>query len=77
VIPPGGFGRLKKVHFSENALKALSRGLFLAEKGLQAVFRPKIRTWTSMPLKGHIVATFRGPFTDCSLPHWTLDIVLD
>jgi hypothetical protein len=45
-----------------------SQGEILAENGIFALFRPKIRTWTTMPLKGHIIATFRGLLSDCSLP---------
>jgi hypothetical protein len=26
----------------------------------------KIRTWVTMPLKGYIIATFRGLLSDCS-----------
>jgi len=44
-----------------------SQGEILAENGIFALFRPKIRTWTTMPLKGHIIATFRGLLSDCSL----------
>jgi hypothetical protein len=36
------------------------------ENGIFALFRPKIRTWGMMPLKGHIIATFRGLLTDIS-----------
>jgi hypothetical protein len=39
-----------------------------AEKGIYALFRLKIRTWASMPLKGHIIAGFRLLTRDCSLP---------
>jgi hypothetical protein len=38
-----------------------------AENGIFALFSTKIRTWTMMPLKGDIIATFRGLLTDCSL----------
>jgi hypothetical protein len=40
----------------------------LAEKGKKGIFSLKIRTWTTMPLKVGIIATFRGFLSDCSLP---------
>jgi hypothetical protein len=30
------------------------------------IFSPKIRTWTSMPLKRHIIGTFKKLVTDTS-----------
>jgi len=39
-----------------------------AENGIFALFSLKIRTWTTMPLKVGIIATFRGLLSDCSLP---------
>jgi hypothetical protein len=41
-------------------------GKFPAEKGKKGLFRLKIRTWTTMPLKRHIIATFRGLLSDFS-----------
>jgi hypothetical protein len=41
--------------------------LVRAENGIFALSRLKIRTWTTMPLKGHIIATFKGLLSDCSL----------
>jgi hypothetical protein len=38
-----------------------------AENGKKGISRPKIRTWTTMPLKVGIIATFRGLLTSCSL----------
>jgi hypothetical protein len=39
---------------------------------LKVAFLPfsdqNIRTWPTMPLKGHIIATFRRVLSDCSLP---------
>jgi hypothetical protein len=52
---------------AENDKKAVSRGIFRAEKGIFALFRLKIRTWRTMPLKVGIIATFRGLLTDWSL----------
>jgi hypothetical protein len=40
----------------------------MEEKGIFALFRLKIRTWTTMPLKVGIIATFRGLLSDCSFP---------
>jgi len=38
-----------------------------AEKGKKGISKPKIRTWTTMPLKVGIIATFRGLLSDWSL----------
>ena len=44
------------------------QGEILAEKGKKGIFRTKIRTWTTMPLKVGIIATFRGLLSDASPP---------
>jgi hypothetical protein len=38
----------------------------LAEKGKKGIFRAKIRTWTPIPLKVGIIATFKRLLSDCS-----------
>jgi hypothetical protein len=52
------YRKWQKGHFQDN---------LLAENALFALFSTKIRTWTLMPLKGHIIATFRGLLSDSSL----------
>jgi hypothetical protein len=42
-------------------------GEISAENVFFAIFRQKIQTWTTMPLKGHIIATFKGLLSDKSL----------
>jgi hypothetical protein len=49
---------------TENSKKGISRRENLAEKGIFALFRLEIRTWTTMPLKVGIIATFRGLLSD-------------
>jgi hypothetical protein len=39
---------------------------FQAKNGIFALFSPKIRTWTTMPLKVGFIPGFRGLLTDCS-----------
>jgi hypothetical protein len=51
---------------NENGKNALFRGNFQVEKGIFCLFSLKIRTWTTMPLKVGIIATFRGLPTDQS-----------
>jgi hypothetical protein len=51
---------------AENGKNAISRRKILAENGIYAISRLKIRTWTTMPLKVGIIATFRGLLSDCS-----------
>jgi hypothetical protein len=43
----------------DNDKNAISRREISAENAFFALFRPKIRTWTTMPLKMGIIATFR------------------
>jgi hypothetical protein len=52
---------------AENGKNAISRWHISAENAIFALFRSKIRTWTTMPLKVGIIATFRGLLSDCSL----------
>jgi hypothetical protein len=40
------------------------QGEISAEKGKKGIFSTKIWTWTTMPLKVGIIATFRGLVTD-------------
>jgi hypothetical protein len=40
------------------------QGEISAEKAFFALFSLKIRTWTTMPLKVGIIATFRGLLSD-------------
>jgi hypothetical protein len=55
------------IKIAENGKNAISRRNIAAEKGKKGISRPKIRTWTTMPLKVGIIATFRGLLSDCSL----------
>ena len=43
------------------------QGEISAKNAFFALFSLKIRTWTTMPLKVGIIATFRGLPSDCSL----------
>jgi hypothetical protein len=52
----------------EKRKNAISRRAVTAGNALFTLFRIKIRTWITMPLKGHIIATFRGLLSDCYLP---------
>jgi hypothetical protein len=66
----GGYEVWRMLNFAENGKNAISMGKFLAENGKKALFRPKIQTWTTMPLKVGIIATFRGLLSDWSTcPH--------
>jgi hypothetical protein len=51
------------------------QGKILAEKDKKGIFRPKIRTWTTMPLKVGIINTFRGLVTDNSRKEIIVTIV--
>jgi hypothetical protein len=52
--------------FDENGKKAISRRYISAENGIFALFRLKIRIWTTMPLKVGFMPGFRGLLSDCS-----------
>jgi hypothetical protein len=47
---------------------------FLAENGIFAIFRLKIRTWQTMPLKVGFIPGFRGLPTDWSSFLFSLEI---
>jgi hypothetical protein len=51
---------------AEKGKNTVSRREISAENAFFALFRPKIRTWTTMPLKVGIIATFRGLLSDPS-----------
>jgi hypothetical protein len=59
--------RVERLETTENGKNAIfSRGI-TAETGIFAISSLKIRTWTTMPLKVGIIATFKRLLSDCSL----------
>ena len=67
--------KLQKKYKVNNGKKAVSKRSFTSENALFALFRPKIRTWASMPLKGHIIAGFRGHKRDDSRYRKYLELI--
>jgi hypothetical protein len=54
----------EKVDLNRIMAKMAFQGEISAENAFFALFRPKIRTWQTMPLKVGIIATFRGLLSD-------------